>query len=857
MNGAIVGERREGDATESGKEEKLPGPHNNAHDELLPSGPPSLSSAMSTSFSSPSSSSSSSSMPRLSEGSSSGSMYSDTDVVLESSQESESADAPTASAATTSVSVLGGCDTTLEDNDTLMSECLMLQADEDLQTQTQSLMFDMHSTTSSLSAQSKPSTANGAMTSSSSASSSAANGNLTRAMSLVEEVELDEVELAAIDQIFNNLSTPNISTTTTVTTTTNATATTNPPPATTPDIESLLSLFPNPALPLSFRPRSILAATDLSSQLWCEHQLHLTLLHGKRTSPAQQAAMDAGTARHDQLEREMHDVVEVQVRGREEEWGLRMVNGVVGLHELMLVGKTRELMVMGRVVRRVGERVVWIMGVIDEVERVDNAVILQRWQQEEDKEKQQRTKQEENRQKRRQREEEERQAQLDEQRREEQRRRKESIRNHFPAFKWEKGAVIELDGGGGVGAGGWKDRKEGKDDDDDEMEMLMRQYEELQAEVEKKRQEEQLAMEEKGRQEKAARELERQAKLLEQQKQEKRKNRARILLQQSSSSFVLSDNKTRAKQTLPSVAQQRTTRMQLSVYKYMFDTLATRKPNAAASSAYTTTVTAEVQLPSCLWTAKELLADMQLDGSKTFTGVMLTHLLQSGFPAHTTLQSLINLYLHTFSSLTHPSSPFLSIHYEHQHTSTPLGSSSFPFAPLDFAVDLDWQLAYWLGLRASEGIGEGVVEEWKCRSCEFVVECDRTRWAGRAAKVAERKERDEEERRERERRKKREEEEKAKAKEEEIRRKQKEAEDERKSRMDERRHVAVKVEDDSQDALADEAKDTVSTTIETVEQAKTRRARKRRSLEEMTLTQEDELEKARKEKKLQDIILID
>ena len=828
MNGTSSAERK-GDALTAGKE-KLPGLWS-ADNESLPSRPPSLSCAMSTSFSS----SSSSTVSRLSASSSttdssSSSLYCDADVVLDSSQEDETVDAAGAAAAAT-VSTMGSFDATL-DNDKLMSECLMLQADEDLQSQSQ--LVNVQQTTSSHPASSQSYHANGAATSTTT-SPTVSDSGLTRAMSLVEEVEVDEAELAAIEHIFTSLTKP---------ATTAAAPTTTSPPSAVTDIESIL--LPDPAVPLSFRPRSILAATDLSSQLWCEHQLHLSLLYGRRVSTAQQEAMDRGTARHDQLEREMHDVVEVQVRGREEEWGLRFLNGVVGLHELLMVGKTRELMVMGRVRRRAGERVVWIMGVIDEVERVDNAVITQRWQQEEDKERQQRLRLEENREKRRRRDEEERLAQLEAQRREEERKRRQSIRSHFPAFKWESGQVIELDGERKEEAGGaaeWKARKADKegDEDEEELELLMKQYEELQAEVERKRQEEQLAMEEKGRQEKLARELER-------QKQEKRKNRARILLRQSSSSFVLSDNKTRAKQTLPSVAQQRTTRMQLSVYKYMFDTLATRKPNAAVSSAYTTLST-DVRLPSCLWTAKELLADMQLDGSRTFTGVMLTHLLQSGFPAHTSLLSLITLYQHTFSSLNQPSSPFLSVHYEYQHDSSPLGSSSFPFTPLDFAVDLDWQLAYWLGLRLSEGVGQGV-DEWKCRSCEFIVECDRSSWGGRADKVRERRLQDEERR------------------EAERRRQQTAAEEEQRAKMAETRHVKVEVEleVESEELLAVEEEEskaaatvavTVSASTETAEQAKTRRARKRRSLEEMTLTQEEELEKARKEKKLQDIILID
>ena len=821
----VVASEQVTDAAAMGREERLLGVQS-AQDASLPLEPPTLVCAMSTSFTS----SCSSGLPQLSadSGNSGDSVSQDVDVVLESSQEAsqegeEAGDGACAAAVSGTAQSVAAASL---DSDTLMAECLTLQADEELQSQCLLLSDAQPVTASPLTSSSIASTAsNGATTSSSSSSTSAAtDGGLTRAMSLVEEVEVDEAELAAIERAFSSLTDP----------TKPPTTTTNPPPAATvTDIESLK--MSDPALPLSFRPRSILAATDLSSQLWCEHQLHLSLLHGRRVSAAQQEAMDRGTARHDQLEREMHDVVEVQVRGREEEWGLRFLNGVVGLHELLLVGKTRELMVMGRLRRREGERAVWIMGVIDEVERVDNAVIQQRWQQEEEKEKQQRAKMEENREKRRKKEEEERAALYEAQRREEERTRKQSIRNHFAAFKWEKGAVIELDGAEEkAGSGVWKEGRAVKSEEEEELDALMRQYEELAAEVEKKRQEEQLAMEEKGRQEQAA-------KLAERAKQEKRNNRARVQLRQASSSFVLSDNKTRAKQTLPSVAQQRTTRMQLSVYKYMFDTLATRTPDAAVSTAYTAVPT-DIRLPSCMWTAAELLADMQLDGSRTFTGVMLAHLLQSGFPAHTSLSSLIHLYQHTFSSISQPSSPFLSVHYEWQADSSPLGSSSFPFAPLDFAVDLDWQLAYWLGLRESEGVGEGV-DEWKCKSCEYVVECDRTRWSGRAAKVKQAKEEDEW--RERERRRK-----KAEREAEEAAAKRK-----REAEAEQRAHVKVELE--AGDTLGDESKEEVSASAAVAVAEKVRRARKRRSLEEMTLTQEDELEKARKEKKLQDIILID
>ena len=388
--------------------------------------------------------------------------------------------------------------------------------------------------------------------------------SLTRRASLFDTLDLDETALRELDALL-----------------------TSPPPSSTPqpshpppDIESTPHPLPPsssspspPFIPLSLFPLSILAVTSLSSQLWCEEQSHLSLTLGRRVSPSAQLAMDRGTARHDELEREVHDVVQVEVRGREEEWALRMLNGVVGLHELMMVGKTRELLVMARLKRGGGEGergegrrrqrgvvdaggggphgAVWVMGVIDEVERIDNAAMEQRRQSEEDKVQEERRRAEERREKRAAKEEEDRRRAAEQVRLAEERRRAQSIKRHFAVVgKGEE----EKEGG----ARGWV--REGGVEDEEMLELL-RSFEAMQEEEERRRAKEQEEMEAKGREEKRQR-------LAERAREARRQNRERMRMPPDTASFVISDNKTRAAKGLPSIAQQRTTRMQLSTYKW-------------------------------------------------------------------------------------------------------------------------------------------------------------------------------------------------------------------------------------------------------------------------------------------------
>ncbi|KAL8726277.1 MAG: hypothetical protein Q9166_006823 [cf. Caloplaca sp. 2 TL-2023] len=96
---------------------------------------------------------------------------------------------------------------------------------------------------------------------------------------------------------------------------------------------------------LRSKPKKALSVTDLVSPSWCELQYWFTLTkHGrKKRTPA----MRQGTAVHKTLEDEVHQKVAVDIRTREDAWGLRIWNIIQGLRTLRETGMTRELEVWG------------------------------------------------------------------------------------------------------------------------------------------------------------------------------------------------------------------------------------------------------------------------------------------------------------------------------------------------------------------------------------------------------------------------------------------------------------------------------------------------------------------------------
>ncbi|KAF1930234.1 uncharacterized protein M421DRAFT_368975 [Didymella exigua CBS 183.55] len=107
------------------------------------------------------------------------------------------------------------------------------------------------------------------------------------------------------------------------------------------------------------KPKKPLSVTDLVSPAWCELQYFYALSKFGRKPRTQ--AMRVGSKIHQKLEDEVHTTVPVQVQTKEDRFGLRMLNTILGLRCLRETGLTRELEVWGVIEGQI------VNGVIDEV----------------------------------------------------------------------------------------------------------------------------------------------------------------------------------------------------------------------------------------------------------------------------------------------------------------------------------------------------------------------------------------------------------------------------------------------------------------------------------------------------------
>ncbi|KAK1441688.1 exonuclease V like protein [Babesia gibsoni] len=110
---------------------------------------------------------------------------------------------------------------------------------------------------------------------------------------------------------------------------------------------------------IKYRKNWSLSVTDLSSQLWCEKQIELTLITGRKRVTKE---MELGIERHEQLELEDHEVVEVQVETSEDYLGIKLLNSINLIDQLLETGKCREIWVFGNFNGYV------IRGIIDQLE---------------------------------------------------------------------------------------------------------------------------------------------------------------------------------------------------------------------------------------------------------------------------------------------------------------------------------------------------------------------------------------------------------------------------------------------------------------------------------------------------------
>lgn len=126
-----------------------------------------------------------------------------------------------------------------------------------------------------------------------------------------------------------------------------------------PDSNPIVKDTRSPLQRFRTKPMKPLSVTDLVSPAWCELQYwyNLTKFGGKRATPA----MRQGSSVHRALEEQVHEMVEVQVKTKEDMWGLKIWNIIQGLRTLRATGMTRELEIWGVIDGQV------VNGIIDEI----------------------------------------------------------------------------------------------------------------------------------------------------------------------------------------------------------------------------------------------------------------------------------------------------------------------------------------------------------------------------------------------------------------------------------------------------------------------------------------------------------
>ncbi len=161
-------------------------------------------------------------------------------------------------------------------------------------------------------------------------------------------------------------------------------------------------------------------------------------------------------------------------------------------------------------------------------------------------------------------------------------------------------------------------------------------------------------------------------------------------------SVLLSDNKTRRRASLPSEAQKLTTRLQLMLYRQLFEKLATSP-----------------------FPIQEFFDELNLDSDASFSPTFLEGLEQHGLPS-ATLGTMFPITLSAFQQVTELSTTLLT-RYEWQEDRSHLGTDEFSHSPQWLRFQVKSSLDYWYGQRAARGVPRS--ERWKCRFCDFQDQC--------------------------------------------------------------------------------------------------------------------------------------
>lgn len=161
-------------------------------------------------------------------------------------------------------------------------------------------------------------------------------------------------------------------------------------------------------------------------------------------------------------------------------------------------------------------------------------------------------------------------------------------------------------------------------------------------------------------------------------------------------SLRLIDTKTRRSPSLPSEAQKRTTRIQLMLYRYLFDQRV--RENLSLTHFY---------------------SELELDPEASFSAEFIEALERFGIEDRS-LSALIPRTLHHFQQTPCIADP-LEIRYEWQEDRSYLGSDTFPFQAQWLEQQIKNSLVFWHGQREAQGVP--FQDKWKCRYCQFQSRC--------------------------------------------------------------------------------------------------------------------------------------
>lgn len=161
--------------------------------------------------------------------------------------------------------------------------------------------------------------------------------------------------------------------------------------------------------------------------------------------------------------------------------------------------------------------------------------------------------------------------------------------------------------------------------------------------------------------------------------------------------LILEDTKTRRKDTMPTQAQQKTTRFQIMIYKHLID-----------------------QAIKGEFTPQQLIQTLKFNEDTEITNDFKTQLTKLGLLEESNIKRLADKVFNEFKKLPITHNQF-EIRYEEQHTKKLIGTIKFEHNPNEFKENSDFVEGFWNEKRSAIPVGKG--GKWKCSFCQYKKQC--------------------------------------------------------------------------------------------------------------------------------------